>query len=346
MGIYKKNGNYFIDYRDENRKRHREKVGPDYKRAQEALAARKGEIVQGRFGLKGEKPSLRLRDFSNRYLEYSRTNKKSHERDFHSLKHLNAYFGNKRLAEITPWLIEKYKRKRSKEAKPATVNRELACLKHLFSMAIKWNEATDNPVRKVKLFKEKNESLRYLSIGEISRLVDHCNDDLKPIVITAIHTGMRKGELLNLTWDMVDLHQNMITLADTKNDEVRKIPMTGKLTELFESLKLSDGNRWVFKKRDGTRYKNFQEAFQRAKKKAGLSDIKFHTLRHTFASHMVMSGADLVTVKELLGHKSIKMTMRYSHLSQEHKRKAIRVLSGHFMDTQAQSKEKVVSINH
>jgi integrase len=343
MAIFKKGDNYYIDYYFEGR-RVREMVGPSWKQAQDALNARKGEIAQGKFELESKRPSPRLKDFSERYLEYSRANKKSHERDYYSLRHLNTFFGNKRLTEITPWLIEKYKLQRRKEAAPATVNRELACLKHLFSMAIKWGKAIENPGKKVKLFKEKNVSLRYLSVDEMERLIDNCNDDLRTIVVVALHTGMRKGELLGLTWDMVDLDQRMFILLDTKNDEIRKIPMTEKLTELFESLKLRHYNGWVFRKKDGTRYKNFDEAFRRAKEKAGLRNLKFHTLRHTFASHMVMSGADLVTVKELLGHKSIKMTMRYSHLSQEHKRKAIEVLGGHYMDTGVKTEEKVVPL--
>jgi len=129
-------------------------VGSSRRQAQLALDSRRGTVAQGRFDLDLLRPGPLLKDFSERYLEYSRANKRSHERDRYSLRHLNQILGTRRLTEITPRSIEQYKFNRRKEAAPATVNREVACLKHLFSMAAEWGVVTgENPVKKVKLFK-------------------------------------------------------------------------------------------------------------------------------------------------------------------------------------------------
>jgi integrase len=237
------------------------------------------------------------------------------------------------LNEITPWHIEKYKLKRKIEVSEASVNRELSCLKHLFSLAIKWNKASRNPVKEVKLFREKNQRLRYLSIDEDKRLLDECNGYLRPIVITALHTGMRKSEILNLRWSQVDFERGCVIVVNTKNDEVRDIPMNATLTDCLTNVKVLSKGEYVFSRQEGKPPKSIRTAFENAVKRAELGDFHFHDIRHAFASKLVMSGVDLLTVKELLGHKTIAMTMRYSHLSQEYKRKAIRFLDGHNMGT-------------
>jgi integrase len=336
MGVYKKEKNWFIDYRYQG-KRIREKVGPSKRLAEKALAARRGEIAQGKFSLEAVSPTPLFEVFSDAYLEYSRANKRSHERDRYSILRLSKHFAGMRLSQITPWLIEKYKVQRRSEVKPATVNRELACLKHMFSMAIQWGRVKENPVKKVKLFREDNQNLRYLSLEEIQLLVDASSERLRPIILTALNTGMRKAEILNLEWDHIDFGRRAITVVDSKNSEGRTIPMNDALTHTLNAVRLQSKSQYVFGYSGGGPYSNADSAFQKAIQKAGIKKCRFHDLRHTFASHLVMSGVDLVTVKELLGHRTIKMTMRYSHLSQDHKRNAVERLSGHFLDTGAHS---------
>jgi integrase len=148
-------------------------------------------------------------------------------------------------------------------------------------------------------------------------------------VITALHTGFRASELCSLTWNDIDFRRRTVTVRAgyVKNGESRTMPMNEVLTTTLKAVKLNsaDGER-VFCGRQGTPYRSFRTAFERAVRLAGVADFTFHDLRYTFASRLVMAGVDLPTVKELLGHKDISMTMRYAHLSNSHKQAAVKKL--------------------
>jgi len=191
-------------------------------------------------------------------------------------------------------------------------------------------------VRKVKLLEENNSRLRFLSKTECQALIKACDIHLRPIVICALNTEMRKGEILGLKWDDVDLVHGFILLQITKNGERREIPINntlmGTLKDLFAGTKERPRRidiPYVFydRKTDG-RYNNVQKSFNTAMKKASIKDFRFHDLRHTFASHLVMAGVSITTIKELLGHKTLTMTLRYAHLAPSHKVKAVDVLDG------------------
>lgn len=184
-------------------------------------------------------------------------------------------------------------------------------------------------IRKVKLLPENNRRLRYLSIEESQRLVDSCDNHLRPIVITALNTGMRKDEILGLKWDNVDLKAGFILLNQnqTKNSERKEIPINQTLRETLQSVPKQDNILFVFyNPLTGTRYDDIKRSFNSALKRVDIRDFRFHDLRHTFASHLVMAGIDLTTVKELMGHKDFKMTLRYAHLAPSHKVKAVDIL--------------------
>jgi integrase len=174
---------------------------------------------------------------------------------------------------------------------------------------------------------------------EIQLLFQHCTPRLKPIVITALSTGMRRGEIINLKWDDVDFSQGHITIWESKNGESHTAPMSDLLAETLRRQKEErrPRNPLVFPSPTGKPYTDFRQSFKSACREARITDFRFHDLRHTFASHLVMNGVDLTTVKELLGHKTLVMTLRYAHLSQGHKKKAVEgvgaVLSGHYLDT-------------
>ena len=157
-------------------------------------------------------------------------------------------------------------------------------------------------------------------------LIDCCATHLKPIVTVALHTGMRKSEVLGLKWKQIDLAHGFILLDTSKNGERREIAIDNALREMFEEMPHSIESINVFTDRDGNPYKDVKKSFKTALLKAGIRDFRFHDLRHTFASHLVMAGVDLVSVKELLGHKSLTMTMRYARLAPGHKRKAVNIL--------------------
>jgi len=267
------------------------------------------------------------------YLSYYRANRrpKSVQRHEASYRSLKRFFEGKRLSDITPFMIERYKRTRKEEGlSDASINRELAFLKNLFTMAITWGKAETNPVKQVKLFREKNERTRFLTEEEEARLLVHCGPQLKPLVITALHTGFRKSELLSLRWEHVDFQNRLIKVeaAYAKNGEARTVPMNSVLTTTLMAIKIGDDSKApVFQSREGRPYRGFRRAFETAVRRAEIRNFTFHDLRHTFASRLVMKGVDLTTVKELMGHKHITMTLRYTHLAPGHKRSAVELLS-------------------
>ncbi len=234
------------------------------------------------------------------------------------------FFKGKSLKDVTPRMVESYKSMRKRSVAESTITRELACLKHMFTIAIQWGETASNPVKKVRLYKAHQQPMRILSFDEEVKLMNASNDNLKPIILTALETGMRKNEILDLKWEQVNLQEKRITVTDTKNKEFRIIPLSSILLKAFEGLKRTGEH--VFAKDDGSRALSFRTAFEKAVKRAGIPHLRFHDLRHTFGSRAVMSGVDIVTVKELMGHKSIEMTMRYSHPTPDHKRMAVELL--------------------
>jgi len=204
----------------------------------------------------------------------------------------------------------------------------------------------DNPVRGVRFLPENNRRLRFLAPDEIRSLIDCSPSYLKPIVITALNTGMRKGEILALTWDDVDFRRGQILVRHSKNGESRILEMNSLLSETLRQTRKRPQFPQVFLGRNGRPAKSIRSAFKNACLRAGISDFRFHDLRHTFASHLVMNGTSITTVKELLGHKTLQMTLRYSHLSQSHKKDAVEsvgaILGGHFLDTSAKPMVKGV----
>jgi integrase len=341
MGVYQIGKKWYVDlYVDGRRKR---KAIGSRKEAENALTAIKADVLRGEFKFKREN-KVHFEAFTKDYLEHCRTNKKrSVSRDENSIKFLEANFGGMLLSKITPWHIEEYKKKRLEgeiklppepgskkrtdwKVKPATINRELACLKHMFSLAFKWKMADENPVKEVQLFQEQQIEMRILTRDEIDRLVSNASPRLRPILLVALNTGMRKGEILNFRWHDVDLDNQFFFLKQTKSNKPRKIPMSGFVSDVLRSIKRT--GEFVFvNPKTGKRISDLQTPFKAACRKAGISDLRFHDLRHTAATYMVMGGIDLVTVKEILGHATIQMTMRYAHPTPENKRKAVEVLS-------------------
>jgi integrase len=169
--------------------------------------------------------------------------------------------------------------------------------------------------------------LRFLEKEEIDRLLVNSPQHLRGIVIVALNTGMRKGEILSLKWRDCDFQRGLIRLTNTKNNESRTLPMNETVKITLIDVRKHPDSPFIFTNKVGKPYGDIKKSFLSAVEKAGIMDFHFHDLRHTFASHLVMSGVDLNTVRELLGHKSLAMTIRYSHLSPDHKRRAVDLLS-------------------
>jgi len=350
MGIFKKGKDWYIDYYVKGRRK-RKKIGHSKKLALQVLNDVRLKIAKGEYLGIYEEKKITFKDYAKQYLDFSKANKalstyKRHDRV--NIAHLKDFFKEKYLFEITAQMIEKYKAVRLEKVAPATVNRELASLKHMFTKAIEWGFVKTNPAKRVKRLKEPPGRLRYLKTEEIKKLLDVCADHIRPIVITALNTGMRKSEILNLCWKEVDLKNRKITVINAKNNETRVIPINRTLYEELLTLSKKPKGEYVFSNRNGSPFGDIKKGFSAALERAAIEDFRFHDLRHTFGSHLVMQGVNIKTVQQILGHKDIKMTMRYSHLSPEYVHKAMEKLDtawtlyGH----QDKNKEKVISVSH
>jgi len=239
---------------------------------------------------------------------------------------------------------EAYFAKSKATTQPATVNRELALLKHMYSKAIEWGRYEENPAKKVKLLKGEVKRVRFLMPDDVQKLLSNCADHLKPIVTVAVHTGMRKGELLSLNWDQVNFEQGIISLLDTKNHKRRDISMNETVKATLTGMERKGS--YVFSAEDGGSFGDVRRSFETALRRSGIQDFRFHDLRHTFASNLVMESVDIVTVMELMGHKDLTMTLRYTHLAPNHKTKAVNILDRVLSLNPPQSavSQKVVSL--
>ena len=327
--LYKRGNVYWFDFRI-NGTRYRESTGKTKRRDAEEVLHDKREKTKGGECL-GTKT---IRDCTVVVLaaEYSKWVKfqKSYissKRFF--VKHIVETFGNLRVRDLNARIVEQWQTMRLEHSKPATVNRITSCLRHMITQGQKWEMVDDESakrIKSVKLLKEDNKRLRFLTLEECQRLIACCREHLKPIVTVALHTGMRRSQILGLRWEQIDLTHKFILLETSKNGERCEIPIDDTLLKMFEEMPHSIESIYVFTDRDGKPYKSVKRSFNTALRKAGIHDFRFHDLRHTTASHLVMAGIDLTTVKELLGHKDIKMTLRYAHLAPGHKRKAVQVL--------------------
>lgn len=193
----------------------------------------------------------------------------------------------------------------SRGLKNSSCNKVLNVLKHMFTKAVEWDMVESEAlkrVRKVKLLQDDSKRLRYLSKDECQSLINVCQGTTRAIVITALNTGMRKGEILNLKWDNVDLKHGFILLDRTKNGDRREIPINDTTRQTLQSLTRRLDIPYVFfDSVTGKAYQDVKRSFNTALRKAGIKDFHFHDLRHTFASHLVMAGVDITTVKELFG---------------------------------------------
>lgn len=250
------------------------------------------------------------------------------------IKVLTAYFGDIPISSFSVLGLERFQADvLAKGRKPATANRYLATLMHMFTKAVSWelmDAAQLARLRAVKLIPENNKRLRYLTREEADRLAQCCNLRIRPIVLLALHSGMRRGEVLRLGWNNVDIPGRLILLGQdqTKSGRHREIPLNDTALNILQTQATKASGPWVFPAPSGRPYLDVKRSFKAACQKAKIENFRFHDLRHSFASWLVMAGADLATVKELLGHATLMMTLRYAHLSPGHKAQAVRLLDG------------------
>lgn len=305
---------WWIEYYDHDKRLRRERIGPNKGAAEQRLREILSARAEGRYIKKSPDSRTLFKDLAAWYLDLPEVKaKRSYQKDQMHVVKLTGFFGDKLLKDIAPALVEAYKQKRLGEpsgrtpknlTRPATVNRELACLKTIFSKAMKNGKAGRNPAQGVKLLKENNERDRILSPEEYAQLLAQCSPHLKQIVKVAYHTGMRQGEILNLTWGQIDLKEGFIKLnpEDTKTNEGRLVPLAGELIEMFKNMPRGLPGVRVFAFQ-GKPLSYIKVGFVKACKRAGIEDFTFHDLRHTAINNWRQQGHDYLKTWQLAATK-------------------------------------------
>lgn len=319
-------GKWYLDFTF-NKKRIRHFGGYTKEQARNTLIKLKADKLDEKRGYKKiAQPDIGFMEFAREFIDiYSKQNKRSWERDESALRSLASFFKGKSIQNIGSEFIERYKAWRRTEVAPGTVNRELTFLKTMFNKAVEWGRLESSPLRKVKKLREPNFKERILSSAEMKRLFDVSSSNLKPILIIALNTGMRRGEILNLKWENVSLSKRCIHIEDSKSGKSRDIPMNALVVEALSTL-CQDSKYVFYNSTTGSAFKNIRTGFMTACKNAEIKGLRFHDLRHTAATRMVEAMVDLVTVSKILGHSSIQMTMRYAHPTPENMRLAVEKL--------------------
>jgi len=337
--------------------RHRQRI-PTAKTRRQAKDAESEFMSQLHDDTYGKtKGTITLKEFFDKYMKWARENKKSWKHDDFRSRPLLAAFGNKRLCDISSFHVEAYKRKRlktpvrkhekslkpDKARTPATVNRELALLSAIFRVAIKHKQASINPCSEVEYAKGEKSRRRFMTFEEEDRLMGVLIGDrshLRDMVLVALHTGIRQGELFNLTVSDVDVERAEILIRETKNGEPRVVPLNAVAEEIVLRLRqraIANKHSLLFlNPHTGLKYLRVTSSWRTACKLAHISDLRFHDLRHTFGTRAIENGATLAEVKEVLGHKSIKTTEGYVHATEKGKRRAVEAVllrPGHITDT-------------
>jgi integrase len=333
MGLFRRGQTWWMRFTYKGKQIRKSTETDDKKLAERIYHKLLGEIAEGKWfeRLAGEEKTFR--EMMEKYMkEYSIPKKASSDRDKRSLLHLLPFMGDYTVTGVSSSLISRYKvMRREEEAAPATINRELALMKHAFNVAIKeWEWIKENPVAKISMEKEDNKRDRWLTDEEEDKLLKVCPEWLKELVVFALNTGMRLGEILSLSWEGVDLFRKTVSVFKSKNKERRTIPVNATVFELLKAKTKvrSIKTNLVFHSDDHSRrdVSNVGKSFKIRIEKVGIENFRFHDLRHTFATRLVQSRKDLYEVQRLLGHKTSVMTQRYAHHNPESLRGAVEIL--------------------
>jgi len=327
MALWQHKGNWFIDYRfppGAKGKRVQEKIGPHKKDATVRLGQIEQAIREGRNPMLARIAPAPFeyvaKEFMEKYVKPQRRDVKTFK---YSLRLLSEYFKGKTLQQITPRMVDDFVASRIEQdgVQPGTTNRQRAHLQKLFNWARKKTDyyRGENPVEAVERQDEAPGRIRFLTPAEADALVAAAPDHLRPIILCALHTGGRRGEVLALKWEHIDLENRVVTFVreNTKSGKQREIPINDVLLAVLkERRKVMHIGGYVFTRR-GKRLHDVRTAFETAREDAGLKkgDVVFHSLRHTFASWFMINGGDIYRLQKFMGHSTLALTQRYAHLS-------------------------------
>ena len=323
---------YWIDGR-----RVHESSGTTSKRlALAILGKRQADVVEGKFLDKKLTSKITFAELCDLYMEkhgYKLKDKGLESR----IKAFKDFFGNARAESLTRTKVEDYliERCEKRGLKESSRNRHLATIRGVYNWGKQQQPeahlpplVSHNPCTGIKVASEQHlQRTRFLDADEVQALLDACSDEFRPLITTFLHTGCRRQELFNLKWSDVDFLSESIRIRNSKSGRPRQIPMSATLKAVLSYLPSRFKKGLVFPSdRTGRRLVDVKKQFSSTLQRAGIKDCTLHTLRHTYASTLVMNSVDLKTVSELLGHHSIRMSERYSHLSPSHKTRAVKKL--------------------
>lgn len=303
-------------------------------KAREWASRTENKIKDGKYFSQIKSKKFLVSDMIDRYVKNELPKKPKIIKDWSSqLRWWREKIGNYTLADITPSLLSEMRdvlsqenSARGKPRSPSTINRYMTTLQCVFSIAIReWELLDINPFMRIRKLKEPRGRVRYLNDKERIGLLEECkkikNPCLYPVVLIAISTGARKMEILSLKWGDVDLQNGRVILEETKNGERRSLSLVKEVLEVIKRLyNERESEDWIFPSKDKKRPFDITRSWKRALKNAQVENFRFHDLRHTSASYLAMNGASMGEIADILGHKTLQMVKRYSHLSDAHKR--------------------------
>lgn len=283
---------------------------------------------KGEIGAKHVK-DICLKPFIEKYRELHSPTKSpsSRHRDEFTFNHILKFFGNPLLKQLCVEVIESYKAFRAKKVQITTVNKELDLLKSVLNRAVDWGYLRINPATMVKKFKEDVKEPIFLNKSEGSRLIGVAKGQIRTMIVLGLCSGLRKTEMFNLTWADVDFVEKQLRVRISKGKSFRVIPLNDLLWKTLMSHPRHKSSQFILHNSDGSKWKDVRWSFQKTVKEAGLPEKTFHSLRHSFVTNLVSEGVDLRVVQELAGHKDLRTTMRYAHLTPNRLTDSVKKLS-------------------
>jgi len=331
--------------------------------AEQAEVTIKGEVFEGRYGRPSGGHDF-VKFVEEVFAPSARANNRSWAKSgFYTLPVLCEWFKGKSFAQISPLMIERFKRerrdsvtKRGTSRRPATINRELQLLSTIFTLAVKHKAAASNPCKEVALLQENNRRTRYLLNEEEARLMDVLTGPrahLKDLVVVAIGTGMRRGDQLSLRWEKVDFQRNVIYVPNSKTGKDYAVPMDEDVRNVLLRLRQEvKGREFVFVNPEtGGPYSDMKKAFGTACRLAGIKNLHWHDLRHTFGTRLAETGCSEATIAGMMGHSEPGTTRRYTHATERAKHAAVeavkagRVSACHSPATEEKRRPKLAAVN-
>jgi len=280
--------------------------------------------------------------FDEQYVPYAKATKASWRDDINRVNHrIGPKFGDRKMSTITKREIAQYHASLKDELSVASANRILVLISAIFRRAVEWEVVAGNPCSGIRQFRENNARTRFLDEAEVAAFLQACdaetNRTAANLLKGLLYTGLRKSELKDAKWADLNLERGELRLNRTKNGDARTVLLSDQARDLLANLESRGKSEWLFPGRDGTGpLNNLDKPFSRVVERAGLAGTGFtiHCLRHTLASHLAMRGCSLHIIGQTLGHRSVTMSARYSHLSNHALRSAVNQAGSVFKQAQ------------